>query len=717
MGERMPSAPVPCRLQNAARANRQREDSTHSFFSRRACIRLNAGFRPGAGCNAPSAVIPVTTNLDVMDAGPACGAIFIGMLPGPDGLFSLREAICAANNTPGGPHNILPAIPPMPPIMVGGPPWNLGALPVISAPMIIGGGPQMIVIDGTAAGSANGLTVGPLAIAGVVQISWMTIQNFQGHGIEITGGPAMIQITHIGVDIAGVAPMPNGGNGIYITGSAQNIIGGGPGLGNIISANIGDGIKISGPTAFANTIMGNKIGTDIGGMGPDPNGMSGVEIDNAPGNMVGGLNPGEENVIAYNHQKGVYIHGSLANGSVVHNNKIGTDVSGTLDAGNLQQGVMIDNGSTNVVGGPIPGSGNLISGNDMEGILITGSTANLNKVHGNKIGTDLTGTAPLPNAGVGVHVDNAPGNNIGGDNPGEGNQISGNGAEGVLIENMLARNNTVKGNRIGVDATQSIDLGNAMDGVRVTNAMTNTIGGTTPLAGNLIVGNDNDGVRISGSGAYDNIVQGNSIGGSMISGLQLPNSKAGVFIQDAHDNIIGGVFITETNTILWNSGEGIVVKGGTAIGNLLSRNLVFGNGGMGIDLENDGVTGNDLLDADTGANQRQNFPHIDRATVKASTMELVGELRSNASTTYRLEFYANQACDPLLHGEGEFYLGAASKTTNASGISEFGITLPVTATVGFFVTGIAIDPSGNTSEYSPCRLVTKKNIFLPAVLR
>src|SRR5437870_624647 len=54
---------------------------------------------------ATAATIVVTTNLDVVDppfnAGGLCGTGTISNLPGADGKVSLREAIIAANNTPG----------------------------------------------------------------------------------------------------------------------------------------------------------------------------------------------------------------------------------------------------------------------------------------------------------------------------------------------------------------------------------------------------------------------------------------------------------------------------------------------------------------------------------------------------------------------------------------------------------------------------------------
>src|SRR4051794_24155061 len=54
---------------------------------------------PAAAAAAPSAAISVTTTGDTLDAaGGNCAAILLGSLPGPDGVTSLREAVCAANN-------------------------------------------------------------------------------------------------------------------------------------------------------------------------------------------------------------------------------------------------------------------------------------------------------------------------------------------------------------------------------------------------------------------------------------------------------------------------------------------------------------------------------------------------------------------------------------------------------------------------------------------
>ena len=71
----------------------------------------------------------------------------------------------------------------------------------------------------------------------------------------------------------------------------------------------------------------------------------------------------------------------------------------------------------------------------------------------------------------------------------------------------------VEGNYIGTDATGSSDLGNSADGIEISGgAQSNVIGGLDPNARNILAGNDNDGIWITGSGTDLNIVQGNWIG-------------------------------------------------------------------------------------------------------------------------------------------------------------------------------------------------------------
>ena len=109
-------------------------------------------------------------------------------------------------------------------------------------------------------------------------------------------------------------------------------------------------------------------------------------------------------------------------GNVIHGNRIGTNRSGTAALGNTQQGVrLIGNSFGNVIGGPGAGQANLISGN-MEGFAIYWP-AHDNTVEGNREGTNTNGDAAIPN-GVGLHVSGGVNNTL------IANQVAGNAAPG-----------------------------------------------------------------------------------------------------------------------------------------------------------------------------------------------------------------------------------------------------------------------------------------------
>jgi hypothetical protein len=131
-------------------------------------------------------------------------------------------------------------------------------------------------------------------------------------------------------------------------------------------------------------------------------------------------------------------------------------------------------------------------------------------------------------------------------------------------------------------------------------------------------------------------------------------------------------------------------------------NSIFANGELSIDLGGDGVTLNDPGDADTGANNLQNFPQFTSAELTDGSLILTGTLNSDANKTYRLEFFANSTCDPSGYGEGQTYLGFASFTTNGNGDAAFSTNFTVTPSTGQFIAATATDPSKNTSEFSFC---------------
>jgi hypothetical protein len=379
------------------------------------------------------------------------------------------------------------------------------------------------------------------------------------------------------------------------------------------------------------------------------------------------------------------IHLESVGGDVVTGNYLGTDATGTQSLGN-RTGVWIDDTSDNVIGGITTDSANLISGNRREGIFISGSD---NVVQDNRIGTDISGTAAVPNgAGVWI-IDKGSDNLIGGSDPGAGNLISGNRRDGVAIEGGAG--NFVQGNLIGADASGRSALPNDVGIELLSNSVASIIGGTARGAGNIISGNGRDGVAIYSDA---NVLAGNYIGTDASGTLDLGNGQNGVGIfGDIHGfgNTIGGTARGAGNVIAYNGNDGVLVDVGTS--NAIRQNSIFGNQNLGIELSRHG-------------NQDQAAPELDSATSDGSTTTVVGTLTSLPNTSFTLEFFATPDSGP---GQGERFLGSIIVTTNPNGQARFTALLGVGVDEGQFVTATATDPDSNTSEFSMAVEVTGPN--------
>jgi len=161
-----------------------------------------------------------------------------------------------------------------------------------------------------------------------------------------------------------------------------------------------------------------------------------------------------------------------------------------------------------------------------------------NTVQNCLIGVNTAGTVAQANA-RGIVVDNTANNTIGGTAANTSNVIAGNTQDGIQISGLSATDNEVLGNFIGTDAGGTLDLGN-QTGVNITGAPDNTVGGTTVAERNLISGNSACGVSISQTAATGNLVQGNFIGTNAAGTAAINNGTAGVCVTSALNNIIGG---------------------------------------------------------------------------------------------------------------------------------------------------------------------------------
>lgn len=451
-----------------------------------------------------------------------------------------------------------------------------------------------------------------------------------------------------------------------------------------------DGLCVAGAN---NVIRGNYIGVGYAGMNPLGNNGGGIEVE-GDGNTIGGPAPEDRNVISANLDSGIAISGAH---NLVQGNLVGTNSAGTAPLGN-DTGVEIT-GDGNTV------AANVISGNVFDGVKVDnlGST---NVLEGNWIGTDITGLVPIGNGGDGVDVDSGSDNRVGGSTTGAGNVISANGGDGVRLD---SNGHLVEGNLIGLAADGTTPLGNAGRGVLV-HGDAHVIGGLAEESRNVISANRGAGVFLE-TNADEIQVLGNAIGLDATLTANRGNGGSGV-VADGSGNIIGSTDPNAPpNVIAYNNGDGVTVQVPAGFSSTaLARNAIYANTGLGIDLNPNGVTANDAMDVDAGANGRQNYAIVNSATTVAGVTTVNWSLNSLVSSQFRLEFFASGACDGSGHGEGRVFLGDAVVTTNAAGNISGNTPTAVPAAVGQHVVATATLLTGAaavdaTSEFSACVVV------------
>ena len=394
-------------------------------------------------------------------------------------------------------------------------------------------------------------------------------------------------------------------------------------------------------------------------------------------------------------QYGIQVQAS--DGDVIAGNWIGLNVAGNSAAANLF-GIAVGNSNGTVVGGSIAADRNVISGNGGDGILIDGlSGADGNTVRGNYIGTNASGTAAVGNGGSGIALYNGAKSNAV-----LGNVISGNANNGVAISDAGTINNIVRGNLIGVNAAATLALGNTTQGIWIGfGASSNTVGGTAAGEANLIGGSVYAGIELNGVGTSGNLIAGNFIGTDASATLVAGNQWGIRIVSGASNNLIGGTSAGAGNLVVNNRGAGIEVLDASS-GNALLGNRVFANAGIGIDLNGDGVTPNDIGDVDSGPNGLQNVPVLDSlAVVSGGTTKITGLLNSNPNTSFRIEFFSSPRSDWAAFT----YLGFIDVATDMEGEAGINAVLDVSVPAGYAVTATATvnlggGNYGSTSEFS-----------------
>ena len=553
--------------------------------------------------------------IEVLESRIAPATFFVSNA-NDSGTGSLRQAILDANSTPnsGGADLISFASIPTGTFVI----QPTSELPAIS---------EAVIIDGyTAPGtSQNTAAIGTDALLRVVL-----------SGSLLTSGSGLT------LGVAGGDPAATGGS--TVRGLVINDFH--PGINDS-----GNGILIH---SNNNKVEGNFLGTTTSGNAALGNSNSGVAVSHFGGsdtyadNVIGGPALADRNLISGN-SLGISLRAAAMN-TLVIGNLIGTDKTGQFAIPNTNAGILIG-GNGNVIGGATLGMGNVISGNVGPGISI--GVSNNTTVIGNIMGLNAAGTAVVQNSGPGILMNNSATNiTIGGSGTGEGNVISGNFEAGIEIGSSVgdgpANNVIVRGNKIGTDVSGTLKLGNQHGGIKVFGSTGTTIGGTSPLDGNVIAFNTN---------------------------------AAGISVrEDAGPSSVA---------ILGNS--------------------IFGNSRLGIDLgggkENFfGVTENDNFDADQGPNGLTNLPTLTNLNNSGTDVGFNFSISAQPSTNYRIEFFALAPgqVDVSGSGQGAVFLGSQDVNTNAAGQFVGNFAQPIGLPANSYFTATITDTSaGQTSEFSP----------------
>ncbi len=306
-------------------------------------------------------------------------------------------------------------------------------------------------------------------------------------------------------------------------------------------------------------------------------------------------------------------------------------------------------------------------------------------------------TAPTPLIGVdGVNVTNGPVLDISGSN--------------VTLRGLAMLRHDPSGN---IGAVQSTGNGNwflgNLFGITPGNSEIpnrvglsifgedNRIGGPDAADRNVVSGNTIAGIGL-GTGALRTLVQGNHVGTDSTATANRGNKDSGILVSGAQQSSI------IDNVVAFNTIRGVSVSG-TATGNWISRNSMFGNG-IGIDLAPpNGADTNDPGDADERANGGQNYPDLASASIVGS-VTVAGSLGSTPASAFTLEFFVSPTCSPTGFGEGKTSIGVAAVTTDDAGNAAFSVTLPDTVVAGQVITATATDAFGSTSEFSRCMTIS-----------
>ncbi len=330
-------------------------------------------------------------------------------------------------------------------------------------------------------------------------------------------------------------------------------------------------------------VTGSYIGTDKFGINANPNNGNGIFYQPHRAiaySTIGGPLASERNIISGNGKNGVLLRRSDYTYSTVSfvNNYIGINVFGAAAIGNTLNGISTEDspGSQNGLGievgnelgfagaslPPTLADRNIISGNGANGIFNNTPIVDVS-IRNSYIGTNSGGTADVGNVLDGINL-TALGNRtiqIGGTRTFDGNVISGNNGNG--IESAMSFT-IVQNNRIGTNALGTAAIGNSLDGVRLftINAfpINNCYIGGSNAGEGNLISGNVNGITIE-AGADGTRVEGNKIGVNLATTAKIPNTQSGVVVKANNVGIGFANNAPSVNIIGGNSINGIWVTG------------------------------------------------------------------------------------------------------------------------------------------------------------
>ena len=473
--------------------------------------------------------------------------------------------------------------------------------------------------------------------------------------------------------------------------------------GNVLSGNGRWGVFLQGQwgeSADRNTIENNLIGLAPDGTTPLPNGLHGIYSHGGVGQTLV-----QGNRISHNQWEAVQFMASSVAGD---GGPTGLVFRQNVISRNEGRGILLRDAEEVV-----------LEGNVIEGNAVTGDGAGVMfercgqvTVSGN---TFMENTASGWGGAIRIVSSNQvriEGNRFERNVAQDGSAIAVHQSDAVISDNVFSDNAVT----VSYDGAISVQWGSTVEvsGNDITDTSPDAIavweGAVVEITGNRLSGMTRSGIRLKGCLAR---VHGNEITGVTGAGILCTKALSGTTI---YENLIAdcagsgalftaaggldtpyvGLYAADiyANTITANGLGGIVVADPTVV--TLSRNAIYANGGLGIDLGDDGVTPNDSGDADSGPNGLQNFPVLQEAHAATGALLVRGVLAVPSPQTCTIELFGSSAADDSGYGEGQTYL--ANGVPGADG--SFALSLVADLPPNTWLSATATDASGNTSEFS-----------------